>query len=502
MRLMSEAVSARLSTLDRFLPGWIAMAMVAGLLLGRLVPGLGGAVSAVQVDGISLPIAIGLLVMMYPVLAKVRYDQLDTVTADRKLMATSLALNWLVGPAVMFALAWLLLPDLPEYRTGLIIVGLARCIAMVIIWNDLARGDREAAAVLVALNSIFQVVMFAALGWFYLSVLPGWLGLSTTGIDVSAWQIAKSVLIFLGLPLLAGYLSRHLGERARGRGWYENRFLPRIGPWALYGLLFTIVILFALQGHQITSRPWDVARIALPLLAYFAIMWAGGYALGVLLRLGYARTTTLAFTAAGNNFELAIAVAIATYGAASGQALAGVVGPLIEVPILVALVYVSLAVRPRLFGAADSSRSSADRPSVLFVCVHNAGRSQMAAALLRHLAGDRIDVRSAGTEPADQINPAAVAVMAEWGIDITDVPKALDADVVRASDVVITMGCGDTCPFFPGVSYRDWPLRDPAGQPVETVREIREDIAEHVYALIRELLGITMTIDVPATKGQ
>jgi arsenate reductase len=502
MRLMNEAVSARLSTLDRFLPGWIAMAMVAGLLLGRLVPGLGGAVSAVQVDGISLPIAIGLLVMMYPVLAKVRYDQLDTVTADRKLMATSLALNWLVGPAVMFALAWLLLPDLPEYRTGLIIVGLARCIAMVIIWNDLARGDREAAAVLVALTSIFQVVMFAALGWFYLSVLPGWLGLSTTGIDVSAWQIAKSVLIFLGLPLLAGYLSRHLGERARGRGWYENRFLPRIGPWALYGLLFTIVILFALQGHQITSRPWDVARIALPLLAYFAIMWAGGYALGVLLRLGYARTTTLAFTAAGNNFELAIAVAIATYGAASGQALAGVVGPLIEVPILVALVYVSLALRPRLFGAADGSRSSADRPSVLFVCVHNAGRSQMAAALLRHLAGDRIDVRSAGTEPADQINPAAVAMMAEWGIDITDVPKALDADVVRTSDVVITMGCGDTCPFFPGVSYRDWPLRDPAGQPVETVREIREDIAEHVYALIRELLGITMTIDVPATKGQ
>lgn len=352
---MSQAVSARLSTLDRFLPGWIAIAMVAGLLLGRLVPGLGRAVSAVQVDGISLPIAIGLLVMMYPVLAKVRYDQLDTVTADRKLMVTSLALNWLVGPAVMFGLAWLLLPDLPEYRTGLIIVGLARCIAMVVIWNDLACGDREAAAVLVALNSIFQVVMFAALGWFYLTVLPGWLGLSTTGIDVSAWQIAKSVLIFLGLPLLAGYLSRRLGEGAKGRGWYESRFLPRIGPWALCGLLFTIVILFALQGHQITARPWDVARIAVPLLAYFAIMWAGGYALGMLLRLGYARTTTLAFTAAGNNFELAIAVAIATYGATSGQALAGVVGPLIEVPVLVALVYVSLALRPRLFGGHPQS---------------------------------------------------------------------------------------------------------------------------------------------------
>lgn len=350
----SEVVATRLSTLDRFLPVWIVAAMATGLLLGRLIPGLGSVLSAVAVQGISLPIAIGLLVMMYPVLAKVRYDRLDEVTGDRRLLVTSLALNWLVGPAVMFALAWLLLADLPEYRTGLIIVGLARCIAMVIIWNDLACGDREAAAVLVALNSLFQVAMFAALGWFYLSVLPGWLGLPQTGIAVSPWQIAQSVLVFLGVPLLAGYLSRRLGERSRGRDWYESRFLPRIGPWALYGLLFTIVILFALQGHQITSRPWDVARIAIPLLAYFAIMWAGGYALGLLLRLGYARTATLAFTAAGNNFELAIAVAIATYGATSGQALAGVVGPLIEVPVLVGLVYVSLALRSRLFRGAIS----------------------------------------------------------------------------------------------------------------------------------------------------
>src|SRR5271156_2997057 len=345
----TNAPAARLSILDRFLPVWIGGAMAAGLLLGRSIPSLGAALSAVEVDGISLPIALGLLVMMYPVLAKVRYDQLGEVTADRKLMASSLVLNWVVGPAVMFTLAWLLLADLPEYRTGLIIIGLARCIAMVIIWNALACGNREAAAVLVALNSLFQVVMFAALGWFYLSVLPGWLHLPQTGIDVSPWQIAKSVLIFLGIPLAAGYLSRRLGERAKGRNWYETTFLPRIGPWALYGLLFTIVILFALQGHQIISRPWDVARIAIPLLAYFAIMWAGGYALGLLLRLGYARTATLAFTAAGNNFELAIAVAIATYGAISGEALAGVVGPLIEVPVLVGLVYVSLALRTQLF---------------------------------------------------------------------------------------------------------------------------------------------------------
>ena len=340
-----------LSMLDRMLPVWIAVAMAAGLLLGRWVPSLNIALQKVQIDGISLPIAVGLLTMMYPVLAKVRYDRLDTVTSDRRLLISSLLLNWVLGPAMMFSLAWLMLADLPEYRTGLVIVGLARCIAMVIIWNDLACGDREAAAVLVALNSIFQVLMFAALGWFYLSALPGWLHLPQTAISTSPWQIAKSVLIFLGIPLAAGYFSRQWGEKAKGRGWYETRYLSKIGPWALYGLLFTIVILFALQGHQIISRPWDVARIALPLLAYFAIMWVGGYLLGTALGLGYERTTTLAFTAAGNNFELAIAVAIATYGAVSGQALAGVVGPLIEVPVLVALVYVSLALRTRLFPA-------------------------------------------------------------------------------------------------------------------------------------------------------
>ncbi|GAC49984.1 ACR3 family arsenite efflux transporter [Gordonia aichiensis] len=349
-----ERVAGRMSTLDRFLPVWIGIAMVVGLLLGRGVPGLGDALATVEVDGISLPIALGLLVMMYPVLAKVRYDRLDSVTGDRRMLVGSLVLNWVVGPALMFALAWLLLPDLPEYRTGLIIVGLARCIAMVVIWNDLACGDREAAAVLVALNSIFQVIMFGVLGWFYLSVLPGWLGLEQTTIDTSAWQIAKSVLVFLGIPLLAGYATRRLGERAKGRAWYESVLLPRLGPWALYGLLFTIVMLFALQGEQITSRPWDVVRIAIPLLIYFAVMWGGGFALGGGLGLGYARTTTLAFTAAGNNFELAIAVAIATYGVASGQALAGVIGPLIEVPVLVGLVYVSLALRRR-FTTTDQS---------------------------------------------------------------------------------------------------------------------------------------------------
>ena len=260
-----------------------------------------------------------------------------------------LVLNWVVGPALMFALAWLLLPDLPEYRTGLIIVGLARCIAMVLIWNDLACGDREAAAVLVAINSVFQVIAFGALGWFYLQVLPSWLGLATTSVEFSVGAIVLSVLVFLGVPLLAGFLTRVLGERARGRQWYEESFLPRLSPWALRGLLFTIVLLFALQGQAITSSPWDVARIALPLLAYFVVMFALALLASRAAGLDYAHSTTVAFTAAGNNFELAIAVSIGTFGVTSGQALAGVVGPLIEVPVLVGLVYVSLWAGRRLF---------------------------------------------------------------------------------------------------------------------------------------------------------
>lgn len=343
-------VMKRLSFLDRFLPVWIVLAMAIGIGLGRVFPSLNTRLNAVQVtSGTSLPIFIGLLVMMYPVLAKVRYDRLGTVTRDRRLLVSSLVLNWLIGPAVMFALAWLLLPDLPTYRTGLIIVGLARCIAMVLIWNDLSGGHREAAAVLVALNSLFQIVAFSLLGYFYLELLPKWLGLNTQGLHLSVWKIAETVAIFLGIPLLAGYVTRTLGERLRGREWYETKLLPRLGPFALYGLLYTIVILFALQGHTITSRPGDVARIAIPLLCYFAIMWFGSFALGRALGLPYDRTTTLAFTAAGNNFELAIAVCIGVFGVTSGEALAGVVGPLIEVPVLVALVYVSLWAKRRFY---------------------------------------------------------------------------------------------------------------------------------------------------------
>jgi arsenite transporter len=350
----SAPVIARLSVLDRYLPLWILLAMAAGIGLGRAIPGLNTQLDSVQVtSGTSLPIFVGLLVMMYPVLAKVRYDELGTVTRDRRLLVSSIVLNWVIGPAVMFALAWVMLPDLPAYRTGLIIVGLARCIAMVLIWNDLSGGDREAAAVLVALNSLFQVVAFALLGYFYLQVLPGWLGLHTVGLHLSVWRIAETVAIFLGIPLVAGYLTRTIGERTRGRTWYEATFLPRIAPFALYGLLYTIVILFALQGRTITAHPADVARIALPLLAYFAVMWFGSFAYGRAIGLPYERTATLAFTAAGNNFELAIAVAIGVFGVTSGEALAGVVGPLIEVPVLVGLVYVSLWARRHHYPTPD-----------------------------------------------------------------------------------------------------------------------------------------------------
>lgn len=478
------AITVRLSTLDRFLPVWIGLAMVVGLGLGRAAPDLNEWLDEIEVGTVSLPIAIGLLAMMYPVLAKVRYRRIGEQLADRRTIGLSLVMNWFVGPALMFTLAWVFLGDLPELRTGLIIVGLARCIAMVLIWNDLAGGNRELGAVLVAVNSVFQIVMYSVLGWFYLSVLPGWLGLDTESLDVGIWEIARSVLVFLGVPLLAGFLTRTLGEKRRGAEWYEETFLPRLGPVALYGLLFTIVVLFALQGEQITDRPWDVVRVAVPLLVYFAVMWFGSFIAGYRLGLPYDRNASVAFTAAGNNFELAIAVAIAVFGVTSGQALAGTIGPLIEVPVLVGLVYVALWARRRFYPQGETS----GRPTVLFLCVHNAGRSQMALGWFNHLAGDRAIGWSGGSEPGNEVNPVAVAAMAEVGIDITgEFPKPWTSEVVQAADVVVTMGCGDSCPYFPGTRYEDWDLEDPAGQGLDAVRPIRDDIKVRVSALLTSL---------------
>ncbi|MGA7436320.1 MAG: ACR3 family arsenite efflux transporter [Solirubrobacterales bacterium] len=338
-----------LSTLDRFLPLWIGLAMAGGLLLGTFIPGFEAVLNSLRIGTISLPIFLGLILMMYPVLAKVRYEELGHLRGEKRLMASSLVLNWLIGPLLMFALAWIFLADQPEFRTGLIIVGLARCIAMVLIWSDLACADREATALLVAINSLFQIVAYSLLGWFYLTALPDLLGLDSQGFEVSIWEVARTTLIFLGIPLVAGYFTRMIGVRKRGAVWYEEDFLPKIGPYALYGLLFTIVLLFALQGESITNAPQDVIRIAIPLLIYFLLMFGVSFWAGWLMKFGYEKTATLAFTAASNNFELAIAVAIGVFGATSGEALAGVVGPLIEVPVLVGLVYVALWLKRKLY---------------------------------------------------------------------------------------------------------------------------------------------------------
>ena len=349
----SEAtVIKKLSRLDRLLPLWIALAMAVGLVLGALIPSLNDGLAKLQIGTVSLPIAIGLLVMMYPVLAKVRYEDIGRMSDDGvgnwRFFGTSLLLSWVIGPLLMFALAWLFLADQPAYRTGVIIVGLARCIAMVLVWNDIALGDRERAAVLVVFNALFQVAAYALLGYFYLTTLPSWLGFDTQGFEVGIWEVGRTVLVFLGIPLVAGFLTRRIGIRRRGRDWYERQFIPRIAPLTLYGLLFTIVLLFAIQGDEITSAPLEVVRIAVPLLVYFAIMWSLGFGTGRVMGFPYAQTAALSFTVASNDFELAIAVAVGVFGAASGQALAGVVGPLIEVPVLVGLVYVALWLRQRV----------------------------------------------------------------------------------------------------------------------------------------------------------
>jgi arsenical-resistance protein len=365
----TQHVAGQLSRLDRFLPVWIGLAMVGGLLLGSAVPQLDEWLNKLTVGTTSVPIAIGLLVMMYPVLAKVRWEGLGRIGSDpindRALFASSLFLSWVVGPLLMFALAWILLPNEPAFRTGVIIVGLARCIAMVLVWNDIACGDRDRAAILVVFNALFQVLAYGVLGWFYLTVLPGWLGLNTCVSAacpaVGAWEVGRTVLVFLGIPLVAGLVTRMVLVRRRGVEWYESRFIPRVSPFTLYGLLFTIVLLFALQGQAILDNPLDVVKIALPLLCYFAIMWVVGFVVGRRIRMGYPQTATLAFTVASNDFELAIAVAVGVFGATSGEALAGTVGPLVEVPVLLGLVYLALWARDRFTWPRGSGRTPTQR---------------------------------------------------------------------------------------------------------------------------------------------
>lgn len=341
----------KLSWISRYLTLWILLAMAGGIIIGTVYPEIAAILDAVRIEQVSLPIAIGLIWMMYPPLAGVKYEELSKMKNQGKALGASIIQNWFIGPVLMFALAWIFLPDLPEYRIGLILIGLARCIAMVLVWNQLADGDNDLCAVLVAMNSLFQVALYSVLAYLFITVISAWIGGAGAGVvvDISIWQVAQAVFIYLGIPFIAGIITRSVLLKKRGKEWYDNVFMKKLGPTALVGLLFTIIVMFSLKGKNFVELPMDVVRIAIPLLVYFILMFSISFFMSKRLGFPYEQSTTLAFTAASNNFELAIAVAVAVFGIGSGEAFAAVVGPLIEVPVMLGLVHVARSTKAKWF---------------------------------------------------------------------------------------------------------------------------------------------------------